>query len=224
MGLTSRDKAVIADLNKFRVMDRDSISELHFGHLKYPGCAANAVLLRLLREGHIQRSTAITPYVYFGAETKMKKDSAKIGHFLAILDAYKEIRKHGRLDTFLCEPKYGGKGVVEPDVFCIYRKTPFFIELQRTVYSEKQMEEKLERYLALYQSGVIALEPWQNPDRIIFPHVLILSAQRYGLRKYPFRVFQGETFSEFVRSLQQPKKEAPAVTPSENKVKIRVGN
>ncbi|MGG3622835.1 hypothetical protein ABES25_04640 [Bacillus gobiensis] len=208
MALTNRDKAIIADLNRFRVMDRDSIAELHFGHLKYPNCAANSVLLRLLREGHIQRSTAFTPYVYFSGESKIKKDSAKIGHFLAILNAYKEIRQHGRLDTFLIEPKYGEKGVVEPDIFCIYRKTPFFIELQRTVYSEKQMAEKLERYLALYQSGVIALEPWQNPKRIMFPHVLILSAQRYGIRNYPYHVFQAASFTEFLRSL---KVKTPAV-------------
>ncbi|GBY38110.1 hypothetical protein M6K051_2596 [Staphylococcus aureus] len=35
MRLSQRDKAIIADINRFRVMDRDSIAELHFSHLKH---------------------------------------------------------------------------------------------------------------------------------------------------------------------------------------------
>ncbi|MGR5899532.1 hypothetical protein ACT7C8_18005 [Bacillus cereus] len=34
----------------------------------------------------------------------------------------------------LIEPKIGTKGTVEPDLFCIFRNTPFFIEVQRSVY------------------------------------------------------------------------------------------
>nr|WGD74903.1 hypothetical protein P5631_13145 [Bacillus subtilis] len=44
MALTNRDKAIIADLNKFRVMDRDTIAELHFGNLRRPKYATNNVL------------------------------------------------------------------------------------------------------------------------------------------------------------------------------------
>lgn len=190
MGLTNRDKAIIADLNRFRVMDRDSIAELHFGNLRRPKYAANNVLLRLLREGHIQRSTARMPYVYFGADTTMKKNSAKIDHFLAILGVYKEMRG-ASLGEFVVEPKYGAKGTVEPDIFAVYRGTPFFIEVQRSAYSEKQMAAKLDRYEALFHTQK-------------FPHVLILTSQRYRLALYPFRVFQAESFGAFMRSLKQP--------------------
>ncbi|MGO1136559.1 hypothetical protein ACTOSX_18665 [Bacillus subtilis] len=58
--------------------------------MRRPKYAADNVLLRLLRDGHIQRSTARQPYVYFGGETTMKKNSAKIDHFLAIGNVYKE--------------------------------------------------------------------------------------------------------------------------------------
>jgi hypothetical protein len=84
--LTKRDKAIIKDLNKFRVMDRDSIAELHFSNSKNPKDATNHVLLRLLRDGHIQRSTTFTPYVYFGAENTIKKDSAISFFFLINMD------------------------------------------------------------------------------------------------------------------------------------------
>jgi hypothetical protein len=195
MMLTNRDKTIIKDLNKFRVMDRDSIAELHFSGLKNPNTAANNVLLRLLRDGQIQRSTSFVPYVYFGPEVSMKQNSAKIGHFLAILETYKEMKKLGQLETFLVEPKYGKKSTgSEPDIFAVFRKTQFFIEVQKTIYSEKQMGEKLDRYIDLYNSGII-VKP--------FPHVLILSEQRYALDdSYPFKVFQEQSFTMFIESLK----------------------
>lgn len=195
-------------------MDRDSIAEIHFAKLKNPQYSANNVLLRLLRDGEIQRSTAFVPYCYFGPDVSMKKNSAKIGHFLAILNVYKEIRKLGELETFLVEPKYGRKGSgAEPDIYCKYRRTPFFIEVQRTVYSEKLMAEKLDRYVDLFNSGALP-----KP----FPHILILSDQRYAIDgDYPFKVFQAESFTEFIRSLT-PKKAAP-VAPSSAGVKVVIG-
>lgn len=198
MMLNERDKAIIKDLNRFRVMDRDSVSELYFSNVKNPKDSTNHVLLRLLRDGHIQRSKSFVPYVYFSTESNLKKDSAKIGHFLAILQTYKEMRQLGKLTTFLVEPKYGSKGIVEPDIFCTFRDTHFFIEVQRTLYSEKQMNEKINRYVDFYHSGVMA-----KP----FPHVLILSEQRYAIdMELPFKVFQSQSFSQFTQSLKEPDK------------------
>ncbi|MEH6992623.1 hypothetical protein V7075_07895 [Neobacillus drentensis] len=213
MPLSNRDKAIIRDLNRFRVMDRDSIAEIHFAGIKNPITAANSVLLRLLRDGQIQRSTSFQPFVYFGAESQIKKNSAKIGHFLAILNVYKEMRKLGRLETFLVEPKYGNKGVAEPDIFAMYRNTGFFIEVQKTLYSPKQMAEKLARYVDLYKTGIMS-----KP----FPHVLILSDQRYAIDgDYPFKIFQAETFTQFNQSLSsQPGKSIPL----QSGVKIVVNN
>ncbi|MCM3165105.1 replication-relaxation family protein [Metabacillus litoralis] len=227
MPLTKRDKAIIEDLNRFRVMDRDSIAEIHFKGLKNPRYAANNVLLRLLRDGHIQRSTAFVPYVYFGPDVSMKKNSAKIGHFLAIVDVYKEIMQHGKVDTFLVEPKYGKKGTAEPDIFCLYRRTPFFIEVQKTIYSEKQMSDKLSRYVDLFESGLIAGETWQRPDKKVFPHVLIISEQRYAVdTDYPFRVIQAPSFNHFLQSLKPKesteRKGMPSVKSENGQVKIRV--
>ncbi|MEO2074843.1 MAG: hypothetical protein ABGX20_05550 [Bacillus sp. (in: firmicutes)] len=212
MPLSNRDKAIIRDLNKFRVMDRDSIAELHFGGLKNPITAANSVLLRLLRDGQIQRSTSFQPFVYFGADSQIKKQSQKIGHFLAILNVYKEMQKLGRLETFLVEPKYGSKGNAEPDIFAMYRNTPFFIEVQKTLYSEKQMADKLARYVDFYNGGIMA-----KP----FPHVLILSDQRYAIDgQYPFKIFQAETFTQFNQSLKAEPQPVKKVESGGIKVKI----
>ncbi|MEY8731007.1 hypothetical protein AB9M92_01865 [Peribacillus frigoritolerans] len=211
--LTNRDKQIIKALDKFRVMDRDSIAELFFAGLKSPKDAANNVLLRLLRDGEIQRSTAFIPYCYFGPNIMMKQQSQKIGHFLAILNVYKEMLKLGELESFLVEPKYGRKkdGCCEPDIHASFRRTPFFIEVQKTVYSTKQMDEKLDRYCQLYESGAIA-----KP----FPHVLILSDQRYAIDdNYSFKVFQSESFTEFMSSLRS--EPAPS-RPNEGGVRIVV--
>jgi hypothetical protein len=211
MSLTNRDREIIKLLNKFRVMDRDSIAEIHFSNTKEPKKAANNVLLRLLRDGKIQRSTAFVPYVYFGPDTNIKKDSAKIGHFLAIVDVYKELKRLGNLGTFLVEPKFGKKGeCAEPDIFCQYRKTNFFVEVQRTVYSEKQMNEKLGRYIDLYNTGNMAAP---------FPHVLILSDQRYAIDgEYPFKIFQAESFTQFVSRLKPEVKEVNSKGPIKTKI------
>ncbi|MFC7785666.1 hypothetical protein ACFQWC_14320 [Rossellomorea sp. GCM10028870] len=210
MSLTKRDKAIIADLKRFSVMDRDSIAEIHFAGLKNPTYSANNVLLRLLRDGHIQRSTAFSPYVYFGEESKIKKNSQKIGHFLAILEVYKEMRKLGPLEVFRVEPKYGSKGGVEPDIFCRFRSTPFFVEVQNSIYSQKQMADKMDRYIDLYNSDILA-----DPK----PHVLILAEQRYALDDtYPFKLFQAQSFTEFMKSL----KKVPSV-PVDSGIQIRIG-
>lgn len=210
--LTNRDKLILKDLTKFRVMDRDSIAQLHFVDKQNPQKAANNVLLRLFRDGQIQRSTSFTPFVYFGADVNIKHNSAKIRHFLAILDVYKELKQLGSLETFLVEPKFGKKGCAEPDIFCKFRKTFFFVEVQRTIYSDKQMKEKLNRYVDLYNNGNMS-----KP----FPHVLILSDQRYGIDgMYPFKIFQAESFSKFVESLKPKETVIGSVNSKEIKIKI----
>jgi hypothetical protein len=143
---------------------------------------------------------------------QIKKNSQKIGHFLAILNTYKEIQKQGKIESFLVEPKYGKKGGVEPDVYMYFRQTPFFIEVQNSIFSQKQMEEKLERYIDLFHSGFMA-----SP----FPHVLILSEQRYALdADYPFKVFQSESFTDFISSMK--KIEVPKVEPAAG-IRIKIG-
>lgn len=211
--LTNRDKEVLKDLRRFRCMDRDSIAELHFAGLKHPIHSTNNVMLRLMRDGEVTRSNIYTPFVYFPADTQIKKNGQKVQHFLAILDVYKQLKALGNLGTFMVEPKYGAKGCAEPDVFCQYRRTNFFVEVQRTQYSPKQMSEKLERYVKLYESGIMA-----SP----FPHVLILSADRYVIDgEYPFKVFQSTSFTDFVNSLKPQHK--PVKPPEATGIKVKIG-
>ncbi|CAH0126607.1 hypothetical protein SRABI133_00106 [Peribacillus simplex] len=46
---------------------------------------------------------------------------------------------------------------MEPDIFMIWKRAPFFLEIQRSIYSEKVMNEKVNRYVSYYMSN-----EWQN--------------------------------------------------------------
>ena len=208
--LTKRDRAIIKNIERFRVMDRDSIAQLHFSNLTNPHKSCNNVLLRLVREGHIQRSTHFQPYVYMSVESQIKKSSQKIQHYLAILETYKEIIKCGVVEEFVVEPRYGNKGTVEPDIFLKFRGTPFFIEVQRTVYSDKQINEKIDRYINLYNENVFEK----------FPHLLIITDTQYPINtKQPFKIFQSTSFVEFLNSLKPNK---AAVSHPQSKIKIQI--
>lgn len=187
--MKTRDKAIIADLERFRCLSRDDIAEIHFSNAKQPTREANTVLLRLRRIGEISVSKERRQFVYFPAKS-IKKDSTKIPHFLRIAEFYRETNRHGAHRIFEVEPKLGGnRGVPEPDVFMIWKGIPWFVEIQRSIYTEKQWQEKMNRYEAYYLSGEWQQAEWQ-PEKKRFPYVWIIGKGRAGLQQ-SFKVVQG---------------------------------
>ncbi|ASS66196.1 replication-relaxation family protein [Paenibacillus sp. RUD330] len=192
--MNKRDKAIVEDLTRFRCLTRDDVADLHFGHVKHPITQANMVLKRLRRDGHIDCSMERRMYIYF-PKPSIKKDSAKINHFLAIADFYKQIRAIEEPRTFVVEPKYG-KGNPEPDVFVIWQRAPFFVEIQRSVYSEKAMKEKLDRYEAYFHSDLWKLEAWQPEEKKVFPRLWIISEKPWPVDNTPFKLIQSRNVEE----------------------------
>ncbi|WP_010093950.1 replication-relaxation family protein [Ornithinibacillus scapharcae] len=182
--MKKRDLNIIKDLERFRVMSRNQIVELYFSHLKSPISNANAVLKRLVRDGQIEFSNHHSPYVYFPAGSNMKKNSTKIPHYLTLVDIYVKLRPK----TFELEPKFK-KGLAEPDIFTIIKGTPFFIEVQRNVYSQKVMNEKIKRYEALYF----------EIDRL--PYILMITDKKYEINSEIVKVLQVNNFDEFLRKI-----------------------
>ena len=189
--MINRDKQILHDLERFRVLDRDLIAALHFSHTKNPITHTNSVMKRLRRDKYVTASTERRKYLYFPADKHIKKDSQKINHFLEIANFYKEIRKIDEPKAFIVEPKYG-KGMMEPDIFMIFRNAPVFVEIQRTRYTEKQIKDKLLKYQAYYVSGAWEKESWQPENKKVLPHIWILSTDgyKYEIPMTPFRVFQ----------------------------------
>lgn len=197
--MKKRDKAILDDLLRFRVMSRDDIAHLHFSHTKNPEKEANAVLLRLRDRGYVDINTERRPYLYFSTENKMKRNSSKIEHFLSILRFYQEISEHGDVSIFEVEPKLMEKGGPEPDAFFRFKRGVFFLELQRSVYSQHVMKEKMKRYQTYYDAGTWKQLPWQSENRLIFPVIWIITERTYPLPTYPFHVFQTQTAIELIK-------------------------
>jgi len=196
--MRKRDREIINDLERFRCMTRDDIIALHFSGLKNPVTCCNTVLKRLRRDGRIEVNTSLQPYLYFPAPAGIKKDSAKIPHFLKIVEFYKSLLKFQEAKTFIVEPKYG-KGYMEPDAFMIWKRGPFFVEIQRSVYSQKVMAEKVSRYEAYYMSNEWQEESWQPVNKKVFPTVLIVTDTRYRIESSFVRFLQVQGIDQLVQ-------------------------
>jgi hypothetical protein len=198
--MNKRDKEILNDLKRFRVMGRDDIAKLHFSNSKNPEKNCNSVLKRLRRDGYIEANTSHLPYLYFPAENHIKKDSSKINHFLEILHFYMEIRKYSPVKQFIVEPKYG-KEFMEPDVFMIWNKAPFFVEIQRCIYSDKVMANKMSRYTDYFYSEHWKQEEWQPTNKQYFPNLWLITDKRYNL-DVPFKVTQTQDVKELIQMLK----------------------
>jgi hypothetical protein len=198
--LSQRDKDIIGFINQFRAVDRDSLVELFFKQLKSPINACNSVMVRLYRLGLIERTQQYSPTVYLPVDAKIKKNSQKILHFLSILDIYKQMITYSALKQVIVEDKpTGRKGGIEPDLFCIFKGSPFWIEIQRNQYSEQKMQDKVNLYEEFFFSNEWKTLQWQPEDRAaIFPSVILITPIRYAISSEHIRIIQVATIHELM--------------------------
>lgn len=187
-----RDKAILDDLKKFRVLDRDQIIKLHFGDQKQPITTCNRIMNRLVLKGYVKSNTNSRPYDYFHAETTMKKDSMKIPHFKMIVDFYICLYKYAIPNAFEVEFKTGKKGSIEPDIYMNWNGTPFFVEIQRSVYTKKVMDAKIKRYEEYYES-----RDWKSLNDV-FPLVWIITDHTYQIETEQISVYQSKDVDDFI--------------------------
>ncbi|APF32552.1 replication-relaxation family protein [Bacillus thuringiensis] len=198
--MRNRDKAILNNLKLFRCMSRDDIIDLHFQGLKNAVTCCNTVMKRLRRDGHVDANISQQPYIYFPQSSTLRKTSQKIPHFLGILDVYKQLIYYEKPKLFKVEPKYG-KEFMEPDAFTIWRRSPFFIEVQRSVYSKKVMQDKINRYELYFHSQEWHNESWQPKESKYFPSILIITEKYYNISSFSLRIFQASSISNFLNSL-----------------------
>lgn len=215
--MRKRDLAIIRDLERFRCLTRDDIIDLHFSHLKQPITCCNTVLKRLRRDGYIEVNANHQPYLYFPSPASIKKDSTKIPHFLKIVGFYKSLLSFEEPKTFIVEPKYG-KGYMEPDAFMIWKRAPFFVEIQRSVYSARVMDEKVKRYEEYFFSNEWQQESWQPQNKKVFPTVIMITDTRYNIESSYIRFFQVANISDMV-SMFESKNQNIKVSGSSLKLK-----
>lgn len=225
--MNSRDTAILEDLRTFHCMSRDQIIGMHFNHLKNPINSCNSVLKRLVRDGHIKCSTRFTPYVYFPSTSKIKPDSQKIPHYLDLVSTVIEMMSFKKPKHLIVEPRYGSKGVIEPDIFAVWQGVPIFIEVQRNQYTKEVMQKKINLYEAYFNSNDWMNEAYQKEGKERFPTVLIITPSRYGISTTNVRVYQAPSVSDFMDRInsQQNKvqPEAKRIKSSGNGIKFNVG-
>jgi len=204
--MNKREKAILSDLKRFRCMARDDIADIHFSHTNHPIKNTNDVLKRMRRDGHIDANVTVQPYIYFPTDSAMKRNSQKIDHFLAIVSVYRELRRKGAIKIFEVEPKFGSKGTVEPDVFTVITiggtPIPMFIEVQNSIYTQKTMQEKIDRYESYFRSNEWR-ESWRG-----FPNLILLSETPYNVHSELLKVWQYKNVTEFLRQHSKPAQKA----------------
>lgn len=198
--MKSRDKAILSNLKRFRCMSRDDIIDLHFNGLKNAVTCCNTVMKRLRRDGHVDANITQQPFIYFPQPSTLRKTSQKIPHFLGIVDVYKQLIHYEKPKLFKVEPKYG-KEFMEPDAFTIWRRSPFFIEVQKSVYSKKIMQDKINRYELYFHSQEWHNEPWQPKGSKFFPSILIITDKKYDITSSNLRIFQAASIHDFMDTL-----------------------
>ncbi|MCD4839753.1 hypothetical protein LRS37_12925 [Neobacillus sedimentimangrovi] len=200
--MRKRDLEIIKHLEMFRVMSRDDIVDLHFKHLKNPIGNANTVLKRLVRDGQIEVSTMHSPYLYFPVGNHIKKNSTKIPHYLKLVQVYKDLCEIEPPTEFIIEPQYK-KGLAEPDIYCVFKGTPLFIEVQNSIYSSKQMEDKIKRYELLKQSELV------KP----FPTIIMITNTRYAIESDQIKVIQTPSIAHLIHKANEDSNTPPPPQP-----------
>lgn len=199
--MRNRDKSILDDLMRFRCLSRDDIAAIHFNRNKAAVKACNEVMRRLRDRGEVEVITSTTPFVYTRKPSPLKKDSQKIQHYRSIVSVYLEMRRITEPRIFQVEPRYGGKGTIEPDIFAFWANKTFLIEVQRSVYSKGTWEEKFGRYYEYFRSGSWRQESWQPVEKKVFPFIWILSDSHVPVPpNLPFPVMQNRSINEFLSS------------------------
>lgn len=204
MKMRKRDKEIIEALERFKCLSRDQIASMFFNHTKKPHTNANFVLKRLRRDGYITARTdkAFQQYVYFPNPPSIKENSQKVGHYLLIAQVFIDMSKYDTVKQYDIEPFVAD---FIPDAFARWKGSRWFIEVQNSLYTSKQLEQKLKKYLAWYESGEWKYTQFVNDMKPIFPHVLIVGKvnKKVNVEEYPFRIAQVESIDEFMKQIGQ---------------------
>lgn len=218
--MKQRDFEIVKSLIQFRCLSRDDIIDLHFSNLKNKIGNANLVLKRLVTQGHIEVSTHFQPYVYFPSPSTVKKNSQKIPHFLKIASVYKELSMYQKPLHFDVEPKFG-KEYMEPDAFAFWRGRPYFLEIQRHQYSNKFMQQKIDRYKAYFRSLEWQKLYWQTKEPV-FPDILMITQNHYKLHHAGIVVHQVKNTREFVKTILPSLESEPIIRAGSENLKVRL--
>lgn len=94
-----------------------------------------------------------------------------------------------------------GKNIWSRMLFTIWRRSPFFIEVQKSVYSKKLMQDTINRYELYFHNQEWHNEYWQPKASKFFPSILIITDKHYDVQSPYFRIFQANSIESFMNNL-----------------------
>ncbi|WP_342541066.1 hypothetical protein MHI39_08315 [Heyndrickxia sp. FSL K6-6286] len=195
--MKKRDLEIIQSLEKFKCLERDQIAALHFQKNKRPHVIANGVLRRLRMAGYIQANTdrAFQQYIYFPVPSSMKINSQKIDHYLMIAQGYIDLNRMSPVTNYDIEPKIKDADFI-PDVICEWMGKKYFIEYQNSLYTAKQMHQKINKYIDYFNKG-----NW-NDERLLIVGKINL---KFDTEDYPIKIKQVKDINELKRLVEKVK-------------------
>jgi len=121
----------------------------------------------------------------------------------------------------------GRKGGIEPDLFCIFKGSPFWIEIQRNHYSEQKMQAKINLYEEFFFSDEWKTLHWQPEERApIFPSVILITPVRYAISSEHIRIIQVASIYELMEKYKsagkQQREGKPRSSASSSGIKINL--
>ncbi|TYS46778.1 replication-relaxation family protein [Bacillus infantis] len=180
--MKKRDLEILKSLEKFKVLSSGQIAELHFKENAYPQVTANRVLKRLRNSQYIIADTnrSFQQYLYYNNPAPIKINSQKTDHYLMIAQGFIDMQRYSDIKEYQIEPKIENADFI-PDVKASWLDNEWYIEFQNSLYSTKQLYDKLSRYVTYYNKGL-----WKNERVLIVGKINM----KFNPDDYPFKVKQ----------------------------------
>jgi hypothetical protein len=219
--MNKKYQAIIEAVERFRALSRLHIEKMFFSYTKNSKNNCNTVLKKLVDRGYLSVNKSYSPYVYFLADTKIKKQGQKISQYLNIADTFLSMQKFGSLSYFDVEPRFKLGGVeVRPDLYCRWKGNIWAVECQNSRFSTKQIEDKIKQYEKLFISGQYKELPFQT-DKKVMPLVLIIGeGVPYSVQSNHIRILQVKSINEL---MERSKVTQPNRSEGCEGVKIKIG-
>ncbi len=160
---------------------------------------------------------------------RLKRTLKKYYISFQFLDVYKQMCTYSVPKHVIVEDKpTGRKGGIEPDLFCIFKGSPFWIEIQRNQYSEQKMQAKINLYEEFFFSDEWKALHWQPEDRsAIFPSIILITPVRYAVSSDHIRIIQVasihelmEKYKEFCETTKRWKVKGPSASSGGIKINL----
>lgn len=223
--MNERQKQIIKAVQQFRALSRLHIEKMFFHGTRNSKNNANTTLNKLVSRGYLTANKNYQPYVYHTADSKLKKQGQKISQYLDIADTFLSMQQHGNIKYFDVEPRLKLQGIeVRPDLYCHWKGNLWAVECQNSCFLEKQIDEKVKRYEALFLSGSYEALPYQQESKKVMPIVLIVGeGVPYPMQSKHIRILQAKNIDEFMKRFKPQGHPQPIRSEESGGIKIKIG-